>query len=111
MRTLPLKELKLQVRQKGFEISRGEKPKVLSASPEFKNEKLVKSIIGAIDDMKLQSKSLSENLVTATKSIAELGKPEVEVGKESTIITKRKWNMDVIRDGEGLIKKIVAEEI
>ena len=116
--TLSQAELRSQVKAKGWEITRGEKPKPLSVSPEVQNEKLVKSIINALDGMKsklerdsLQSKALSQNLVIAAQIMAELGKPQIEVGKESTIITKRKWNMEVMRDGEGLIKKIVAEEI
>ena len=120
--TLSQRELITQVRKKGWEISRGEKPKPPQpspVSPEVKNEKLVKSIIGAIDDVKsklerdfLQSKSLSSNLALAAKIMAELGKPRIEPKREPEKTNgKRKWNMDVVRDGKGLIKSIVAEEI
>lgn len=117
--TLSRKELISQVREKGWEIKRGEKPKPPPVSPEVKNEKLVKLIVDAIDSVKvklerdlLQSKSLSENVLLASEIMAELGKNQMEPKKQDKVIDeKRKWNMDVVRDDEGLIKSIVAEEI
>ena len=116
--TLSQKELISQVKEKGWEISRGEKAKAPTLSPEVQNEKLIKSVINALDGINsklerdsLQSKSLSSNLVLAAKIMAELGTNQMKSGKESTIILKRRWHMDVVRDGEGLIKKIGAEEI
>lgn len=117
--TLSQKELVSQVREKGWEVTRGEKPKPPTISPEVKHEKLVKSIIATIDDLKLklerdslQSKVLSANLVLAAKIMAELGKTPIEPKTEpKKTDEKRKWNMDVVRDSDGLIKSIVAEEI
>jgi len=119
MKTLPLKEIRSQVREKGWEITRGEKPKPPPVSPEVKNEKLVKSVIDAIDSVKVklerdsvQSKSLSQNVLLAAEIMVELGKNQIESKRDSPRVEeKRKWKMDFERDSDGLIKKIVAEEI
>jgi len=111
--TLSRKELISQVREKGWEIKRGEKPKPPPVSPEVKNEKLVKSVVNAIENT---DKSLSQKIMLLVNIVAEVGKkqaePKTEVKIEpKQIEKKRKWNMDVVRDDEGLIKSIVAEEI
>ena len=109
--TLSRKELISKVREKGWEITRGEKPKPPPVTPEVQNEKLVKSVINAIDDMNVQSKTLSDNLIVASKIMAEIAIKRIEPPKENAVISKRKWNMDIVRDGKGLIKRIVAKEI
>ena len=109
--TLSRKELISRVKEKGWEITRGEKPKPLPVTPEVQNERLVKSVINAIDDMNVQSKTLSDNLIVAAKIMAEIAIKRIEPTKESTTTEKRKWNMDVVRDGKGLIKRIEAKEI
>lgn len=117
--TLSRKELIAQVREKGWEVTRGKKPTPPPVSPEVKNEKLVKLIVDAIDSVKVklerdlvQSKSLSENVLLAANIMTELGKNQIEAKKEDKVIDeKRKWNMNVVRDDEGLIKKIIAEEL
>ena len=115
---LSQKELIAKVREKGWEVTRGEKPKPPAISPEVQNEKLVKLVIQAIDALKLklerdslQSKSLCSNLVLAAKIMEELGARQIELPKEAINILKRRWHMDVVRDSQGLIKRIEAEEI
>ena len=98
--TLSQKELIAQTREKGWDITRGEKPPPPPVSPEVKQVRFIRSIIAAIDQMQL-----SQNLALAAQIIVER-KPEVE-----KIDKKRKWNMDIKRDARGLIKSVVAEEI
>jgi len=103
MKTLSQKELISQTREKGWDITRGEKPKPLPISPEVKQERFIRLIINAIDQM-----NLSRDLISAANIIADQVKLKVESEETDK---KRKWNMDVIRDNRGLIKSIVAEKI
>lgn len=104
MKTLSQKELISQVNKKGWDITRGEKPKPPPVSLEVQNERHIKSIINAIDGMQL-----SQNLMFAVNIMAQLHKNQIESTKETD--GKRKWNMDVKRDDRGLIKSIIAEEL
>jgi hypothetical protein len=90
-----------------------------SEKPSPVSENLVKSIIGAIDDLKsqvkedsAQSKVLSDNLVDAANTMAEVGRDQIESKTVLQDIDKKhKWNMEVNRDRRGLIKSIEVEEI
>lgn len=83
------------------------------------SEKLVKSVISAIDALKsevkedsAQSRVLSDNLVDVANTMVEVSRNQMELKVDSTLLAgKRTWNMDVERDRRGLIKRIKVEEI